>query len=90
MPVVPGSDGVLEDLDDPELDGWIGTLLADKLREEVELLGALDTFDPAEFLDGWGAEFLYGAGTDGASFTLHSAGPDGIDQGGAGDDVPLP
>ncbi|HJP01182.1 MAG TPA: type II secretion system protein GspG [Planctomycetota bacterium] len=46
--------------------------------------------DPAEFLDGWGAEFLYGAGTDGASFTLHSAGPDGIDQGGAGDDVPLP
>ena len=46
--------------------------------------------DPAEFLDGWGAEFLYGASAAGASFALHSAGPDGVDQGGEGDDVPMP
>jgi len=52
---------VLEDLDDPQLDGWIGTLLADKLREEIELLGALDAFDPAEFLAGRQTPFFFGS-----------------------------
>lgn len=52
---------VLEDLDDPELDGWVGSLLADKLREEVELLGALDPFDSKEFLAGRQTPFFFGS-----------------------------
>jgi len=35
--------------------------------------------------DGWGNSFIYRV--DGESFILYSTGPDGVDQGGAGDDV---
>ncbi|MAF64996.1 MAG: hypothetical protein CMJ84_04960 [Planctomycetes bacterium] len=67
-------------------------------RYPAELRSLLDAtasfpqgfLDPKEFLDGWDAAFIYGASDDGRSFTLHSAGPDGADQGGGGDDVPLP
>jgi peptide chain release factor 3 len=52
---------VLDDLEDPQLDGWVGTLLADKLREEVELLGALDTFDHDAFLAGKQTPFFFGS-----------------------------
>lgn len=41
-------------------------------------------------LDGWGHELVYTARAEGASYTLHSTGPDGVDQQGAGDDVRLP
>jgi hypothetical protein len=62
----------------------------------ADLLQKTDAF-PDGFLkggkvptDGWGHELVYAARAEGASYTLHSTGPDGVDQQGAGDDVRLP
>ncbi len=62
----------------------------------ADLLQKTDAF-PDGFLkggkvptDGWGRELVYAARAEGASYTLHSTGADGIDQQGAGDDVRLP
>lgn len=52
---------LLEDLDDGQLDGWVGTLLADKLREEIELLGALEAFDHDAFLAGKQSPIFFGS-----------------------------
>lgn len=60
-----------------------------------ELLTPTESFpsgfvDNAEMLkDGWGRPFVYVAGADGKSFELRSAGPNGVDDKGAGDDVIL-
>lgn len=62
----------------------------------AELLKKTDAF-PDGFLksgkvpaDGWGRELVYSAASDGATYSLHSTGVDGVDQQGAGDDVRLP
>jgi len=39
--------------------------------------------------DGWGRAFRYSVSDDGASYQLWSLGPDGVDQGGQGDDLDL-
>ncbi len=51
-----------------------------------------DGFLPGRQLpvDGWKRALVYQRAADGAGYTLHSCGPDGIDQHGAGDDVRLP
>ena len=38
--------------------------------------------------DGWGNELQYAAAPGGAGYRLWSAGPDGVNNGGDGDDVP--
>ncbi|MEW6074170.1 MAG: type II secretion system protein GspG [Planctomycetota bacterium] len=44
--------------------------------------------DPPEVpVDGWGRELRYEPAADGSTYRLWSVGPDGIDEGGAGDDV---
>jgi hypothetical protein len=52
---------------------------------------------PNGFLDGgeqpsdaWGGSFEYSSGNDGASYRLWSKGPNGLDEGGGGDDLALP
>ena len=40
--------------------------------------------------DGWGNSLQYVTQTEGAGYRLWSSGPDGIDDGGEGDDVPCP
>ncbi|MCA9538688.1 MAG: peptide chain release factor 3 [Myxococcales bacterium] len=52
---------VLDDLSDRALDGWVGSLLADKLREEVELLGALEPFNPEAYLTGQQTPVFFGS-----------------------------
>ena len=51
----------LEDLNSRDLDGWVGTLLADKLREDVELLEALDPLDMNLFLAGKQTPVFFGS-----------------------------
>ena len=50
---------VLDSLDD--LDAFLTTAQADKLREDVELLGALDPFDMAEFRAGRQTPVFFGS-----------------------------
>ena len=52
---------VIEDLSDDRLDGWVGSLLADKLREDIELLGALEPFDRDAFLAGKQSPVFFGS-----------------------------
>ncbi len=52
---------VLESLDDTRLDDWVGNAKADKLREDVELLGALDAFDPEAFATGQQTPVFFGS-----------------------------
>ena len=61
----------------------------------AELLKPTDTF-PGGFLDGgriprdaWGNDVLYFLSDEGTSFRIWSSGPDGVNQGGSGDDVDL-
>ncbi len=51
----------IDDLSDDTLDGLIGTLAADKLREDVELLGALEPFDPELFATGQQSPVFFGS-----------------------------
>ncbi len=51
----------IEDLNDRALDGWIGSLAADQLRADIELLSASDAFDPALFLAGKQTPFFFGS-----------------------------
>ncbi|MCB9521912.1 MAG: peptide chain release factor 3 [Myxococcales bacterium] len=51
----------LTDLNSKDLDGWVGTLLANKLREDVELLGALDPFNPELFMTGQQTPVFFGS-----------------------------
>ncbi len=50
---------VLDSLDD--LEDWVPSLLADKLREEVELLGALDDFDVEAYRAGEMTPVFFGS-----------------------------
>jgi len=62
----------------------------------AKLLEATESFpkgflDPAELpRDAWGHELRYVVAAEGVKYRLWSLGPDGIDQDGSGDDVPLP
>lgn len=51
----------IEDLNDDKLDGLIGAERAEQLREEVELLEALDPFDPEAFARGEQTPFFFGS-----------------------------
>ena len=51
----------LDDLSSRDLDGMVGTLLADKLREDVELLSALEAFDPVAFSRGQQTPVFFGS-----------------------------
>ncbi|MEZ4436098.1 MAG: peptide chain release factor 3 [bacterium] len=51
----------LADVNDRALDGWVGSLLADKLREDIELLGALEAFDRDAFLQGKQSPVFFGS-----------------------------
>ena len=51
----------VEDLEDGTLDDLIGKSKADTLREEVELLGVLDPFDPEAFARGEQTPFFFGS-----------------------------
>ncbi|MCB9541250.1 MAG: peptide chain release factor 3 [Myxococcales bacterium] len=51
----------LADIHDRALDGWVGSLLADKLREDIELLGALEGFDPEAFSAGKQSPVFFGS-----------------------------
>lgn len=51
----------IDDLADRALDGYVGSLLADKLREDVELLGALEPLDPELFLTGKQSPVFFGS-----------------------------
>jgi peptide chain release factor 3 len=52
---------MIDDLYDESLDDWIGQSAADQLREEVELLDALDPFDVDAFLQGEQTPFFFGS-----------------------------
>lgn len=62
----------------------------------ARLLEATESFpkgflDPAELpRDAWGRELRYVVAAEGVKYRLWSLGPDGVDQDGSGDDVPLP
>lgn len=51
----------LEDLDDPRLDDWVGPAQAEKLREDIELLGAVEPFDNEAFLAGAQTPVFFGS-----------------------------
>lgn len=51
----------IEDLDDDSLVGLIGANAAEKLREDVELLGALEPFDPELFAQGQQSPVFFGS-----------------------------
>jgi len=51
----------IDDLDDEMLVGLIGGNAAQKLREDVELLGALEPFDPALFAQGKQSPVFFGS-----------------------------
>ena len=51
----------IEDLEDGTLDDLIGQDKADQLREELELLEALDPFDPEAFARGEQTPFFFGS-----------------------------
>ena len=52
---------VLEDIQSTELDDYLGRELADKLREDVELLEALDTFDLEAYSAGLQTPIFFGS-----------------------------
>ena len=52
---------VLDDLDSSELDDYLGNEKADKLREDLELLGALDPYDEELFLAGQQTPIFFGS-----------------------------
>ena len=52
---------VLDDLDSSELDDYLGNEKADKLREDLELLGALDPYDEEMFLAGQQTPIFFGS-----------------------------
>lgn len=52
---------VIEDLDDPQLDDWVGAAQAEKLREDVELLGAIEPFDREAYLAGAQTPVFFGS-----------------------------
>ena len=51
----------IEDLEDEKLDDLIGHKAADQLREDVELLSALDPFDAEAFQKGQQTPFFFGS-----------------------------
>jgi peptide chain release factor 3 len=53
---------VIQDLGNPELDKYVGTTLANQLREDVELIeGVYPDFDPKEYLEGKVAPVFFGS-----------------------------
>ena len=53
---------IIQDLSDPELDKYVGTTLANQLREDVELIeGVYPDFDPKEYLEGKVAPVFFGS-----------------------------
>ncbi len=52
---------VLTDVESSDLDGWVGSLLADKLREDLELLDMTDSFDAEAYLAGVQTPVFFGS-----------------------------
>ncbi|MEZ4472714.1 MAG: peptide chain release factor 3 [bacterium] len=52
---------VLQGADDPRLDDMVGARLADKLREDLELLSALEPFDRDAYLKGQQTPVFFGS-----------------------------
>lgn len=51
----------IEDVNDSSLDGWIGQLAADKLREDLELIEALEPFDLEAYRAGLQTPVFFGS-----------------------------